>query len=203
VLRLASRADASLACDSIVIAPLPYSSLKFVTPKSMTRHRELGSDQVMSLRAGKTTAVVVALMFPLLLTACSHAAKPVPPSVMLGFCGSTLQVKPDVVLVVCNTNDITARNLTWSGWGEPTATAKGSAVVNLCAFTDCANGNYVSVPIEMAASKIVHCSKNTRAYSTLRYVFPGGSPFRGMPSVEYSPGFGTVPPANQTVSLTC
>jgi hypothetical protein len=191
------------ARDSIVIASLPYSCLKFVTPKLMTTHRELGSDQVMSLRAGKPAVVVVALMFPLLLTACSHAAKPVPPSVMLGFCGSTLQVKPDVVLVVCNTNDITARNLTWSGWGEPTATAKGSAVVNLCAFSDCANGNYVSVPIEMAASKIVHCSKNTRAYSTLRYVFPGGSPFRGMPSVAYSPVFGTVPPENQTVSLTC
>jgi hypothetical protein len=169
----------------------------------MTRHRELGSDQVMSVRAGKTTAVVVALMFLLLPTACSHAAKPVPPPVMLGFCGYTLQVKPDVVLVVCNTNDITARNLTWSGWGAPTATAKGSAVVDLCAFTDCADADYVSFPIEMAASKIVHCSKNTRAYSTLRYVFPGGSPFRGMPSFVYSPGFGTVPPANETVSLTC
>jgi hypothetical protein len=158
----------------------------------------------MSLRAGKTiTAVVVALMFPLLLTACGHAAKPVPPSVMLGFCGYTLQVKPDVVLVVCNTDDITARNLTWSGWGEPTATAKGSAVVDLCAFTYCASPDIVSVPIEMAASKIVHCSKNTRAYSTLRYVFANGSPFAGMPSVAYTPVFGTVPPANQTVSLTC
>jgi hypothetical protein len=157
----------------------------------------------MSLRAGKTTAVVLALMFPLLLTACSQAAKPVPPSVMLGFCGSTLQVKPDVVLVVCGTDDITARNLTWSGWGEPTATAKGSAVVDLCAFTDCASPDLVSISIEMAASKIVRCAKNTRAYSTLRYVFPGGSPFRGMPSVEYSAQLGTVPPADQTVSLTC
>jgi hypothetical protein len=168
----------------------------------MTRHREPGGDQVMSLRAGKTTAVVVALMF-LLLTACSHAAKPVPRPVMLGFCGYTLQVKPDVVLVVCNTNDITARNLTWSDWGEPTATAKGTAVVDLCAFTDCVDAEYVSFPIEMTASKIVHCSTNTRAYSTLRYAFPGGSPFQGMPASAYSPGLGTVPPTNQTVSLTC
>ena len=169
----------------------------------MTRHREPGSDQVMSLRAGRTSAFVVALMFPLLLTACSHAAKPVPPPVMLGFCGSTLQVKPDLVLVVCNTNDITARNLTWSDWGEPTATAKGTAVVDLCAFTDCVDADYVSFPIEMTASKIVHCSTNARAYSTLRYAFPGGSPFQGMPTSAYSPGLGTVPPANQTVSLTC
>ena len=172
-------------------------------PKLTTGHRGLGSDRVMIVRAGKTTAVVAASISVLLLTACSHAAKPVPPSVMLGFCGYALQVKPDVVLVVCNTNDITARNLTWSGWGEPTATAKGSAIVDLCAFSDCANANYVSVPIEMAASKIVHCSKNTRAYSTLRYVFPAGSPFAGVPSAAYSPAYGTVPPANQTVSLTC
>jgi hypothetical protein len=162
-----------------------------------------GSERVMSLRAVKITAVVVALMFPLLLTACSHAAKPVPPSVTLGFCGSSLQVKPDVVLVVCNTNDITASNLTWLGWGQPTATAKGSAIVNLCAYTDCANGNYVSVPIQVAVSTIVRCSKNTRAYSTLRYAFPDGSPYQGVPSIVYSPGFGPVPPANQTVSLTC
>jgi hypothetical protein len=57
----------------------------------------------------------------------------------------------------------------------------------------------------MTASKIVHCSKNTRAYSTLRYAFPDGSPFQGVPAnVQASFGQGQpVPPANQTVSLTC
>ena len=114
---------------------------------------------------------------------------------------------PDVVLVVCNTDDITARNLIWSDWGKPTASARGSATVNLCAYEDCASGNYVSVTIEMTASKIVHCSKNTRAYSMLRYAFPNGSPFQGVPAtVKTSGSFGQdqpVPPANQAVSLTC
>lgn len=39
-------------------------------------HRQcagFGGEQVMSLLAAKTTAVVAVLMFPLLLTACSHA----------------------------------------------------------------------------------------------------------------------------------
>ena len=162
----------------------------------------------MNVLAGKTRAVVAIFMFPLvLLTACSHATKPVPPSVALGFCGSNPQVMPGVVLVVCNTDDITARNLIWSDWGKPAATAKGSATVDLCAYEDCASGNYVSVPIEMTASKIVHCSKSTRAYSTLRYLFPNGSPFQGIPASVKSPGsFGQDqpdPPANQTVSLTC
>jgi hypothetical protein len=162
----------------------------------------------MNLLAGKAPAVVVALMSALLLlTACSHATKPVPPPVTLGFCGNNLQVRPGLVLVVCNTDDITARSLIWSDWGKPTASARGTATVDLCAFTDCYAGDYVDVPIEMTASKIVHCSKNTRAYSTLRYVFPNGSPFKNMPAIGYTTGYQgpdqTVPPKNQTVSLTC
>lgn len=162
----------------------------------------------MSVLAGKACAVVATLMFPLLLlSACSQATKPVPPPVTLvtlGFCGSNPQVMPDVVLVVCNTNDITGRNLIWSGWGKPTATAKGSATVDLCAYEDCISGEYTSVPIEMTASKIVQCSKNTRAYSTLRYVFTDGSPFQGVRTTgKTSAHDQPVPPANQTVRLTC
>ncbi len=162
----------------------------------------------MNVLAGKIRAVVAISMFPLLLlTACSQAAKPVPPPVTLGFCGSNRQMMPGVVLVVCNTDDITARNLIWSDWGKPTATAKGSATVDLCAYEDCAAGDYASVPIEMTASKIVHCSKNARAYSTLRYTFPSGSPFQDVPTAAQTPSsFGQdqpLPPANQTVSLTC
>jgi hypothetical protein len=160
----------------------------------------------MNVLAGKRRAVGAMLLFPLpLLAACSHAANPVPPPVTLGFCGSGPQIMPDLVLVVCNTDDITARNLTWSDWGKSTATAKGSATVDLCAYVDCASGDYSSVPIEMTASKIVHCSKNARAYSTLRYAFPDGSPFQGVPAdVQASFGQGQpVPPPNQTVSLTC
>jgi len=66
----------------------------------------------MNVLAGKTRAIVAISMFPLLLlTACSHVTKPVSPPVALGFCGSNPQVMPGVVLVVCNTDDITARNL--------------------------------------------------------------------------------------------
>jgi hypothetical protein len=167
-----------------------------------------------NVRVRKITGVVAALVLPLLLTACSHAVKPVappapvPPQVTLGFCGSTPEVMPDVVLVVCSTDDITARNLVWSDWGRQTARATGSATVDLCAWTDCASGDYVSVPIQMTASKIVQCTKSRRAYSTLHYVFPDGSPFSSVPVSADSPAFfggqnQPIPPRNQTVSLTC
>jgi hypothetical protein len=163
----------------------------------------------MNMLAGRTRAVVATLMLLVpLLTACTHATKPVPPPVTLGFCGSNPQVMPGIVLVVCNTDDITARNLTWSDWGKPTATAKGSATVDLCAYEDCASGDYASVPIGITVSKIVHCPKNAWAYSILRYVFPNGSPFQGVPANVKTPGYSAgqdqpLPPANQTVSLTC
>ena len=151
---------------------------------------DIGSSvaRVMSMPAGKTTAVMAALMLLLLLVACGHAPEPAPPPVTMGYCGSNPQVKPDVVLVVCNTNDITAENLTWSDWGMQTARAKGSAVVDLCSYEEYASGDYVTVPIEMIASKIVHCARNARAYSTLRYVFPDGSPFQGVPAAVNSTG---------------
>jgi hypothetical protein len=155
--------------------------------------------------APKTRVVVATLVFPLLLlVACSHATQSASPPVTLGYCGSNLQVMPDTILVVCNTNDIAATSLKWSNWGKSTATAKGSATVDLCAYEDCASGDYTTVPIEMIVSKIVHCSNNARAYSTLRYIFPGGSPFQGVPADAKVNGQDQpVPPTNQTVSLTC
>ena len=156
-------------------------------------------------------AVVAALAPLLLLSACSHAAAPAPPAppaVTMSFCGSNPQVKPDLVLVVCNTDDITARNLAWIDWGKQMATARGTAIVDLCAYEDCHTGGFGSVSVTVIASNIVHCAKNTRAYSTLRYAFPGGSPWPGTPADMNTSGYiagpnRVLPPANQTVSLTC
>jgi hypothetical protein len=174
----------------------------------------------MNARAGKWRAVVAVLMFPLLLVvACSGASQPAPRPVTLSYCGDGAQVRPDVVLVVCYTTDITATSLIWSDWGKPTATAKGSALVDLCSYENCGTGDYVTVPIKIAVSKIVNCAKSTQAYSTLRYAFPGGSPFQGVPADVKDLANGQdqpvpatnqtdghdmpIPPANQTVSLAC
>jgi hypothetical protein len=157
----------------------------------------------------KTPALAAILLLPLLLlAACSHATPVAPPPVAMGYCGSNLQMRPDVVLVVCNTDDITATGLKWSGWGNPMATAKGSATIDVCAYSDCANGAYTVVPIKVIASRIVSCAKKTRTYSTLRYVFPDGSPWPGLPANTTATGDMAapnrpLPPKDQTVSLTC
>jgi hypothetical protein len=59
------------------------------------------------------TAAVTALLPLLLLTACGQAARPAAPPVTMSFCGYSSQVRPDVVVVVCQTADITARDLKW------------------------------------------------------------------------------------------
>jgi hypothetical protein len=176
---------------------------------------------VVNVRAGKWRAVVAVLIFfPLLLVAaCSGASQPAPRPVTLSYCGGGAQVRPDVVLVVCNTNDITATSLIWSDWGKPTATAKGSALVDLNSYEASSTPDYVRLPIEIAVSKIVNCAKSAQAYSTLRYAFPDGSPFQGVPADVKNlaneqdgpvPAKGQTdgidmyyPPANQTVSLAC
>lgn len=100
------------------------------------------------------------------------------------------------------------RYLVWTAWGKSTATASGTAVADLCAYEDCHTGSFTSVHIRLIASKIANCAKNVRAYSTLRYVFVGTSPWEGIPANVKTSGYITgpgrpLPPANQTVSLTC
>jgi len=126
----------------------------------------------------------------------------------MSFCGSAPQPVPTVVDVICNTGDITARNLAWSGWGRATATATGTAVVDLCAYEDCHTGAFGNVPIKLIASKIAGCAGHGRAYTQLHYVFADGSPWAGVPAdmktSSYMAGPGrTLPPANQTVGLSC
>jgi hypothetical protein len=159
--------------------------------------------------AGKLCRVAITGLFLGLFAAgCSHAAAPAPPAVTISYCGSDSQPEPAIVEVVCNTDDITARNLAWTAWGKPTATAQGVAVVDLCAYEDCHTGSFGTVPIRLVATRISACGMNKRAYMTLRYVFTGGSPWPGVPAdmntSHYMVGSDRpLPPPDQTVGLTC
>jgi hypothetical protein len=149
-----------------------------------------------------------ALLSVLFLAGCGHAARNVPPAVTISFCGSHPQPAPAVVEVICNTDDITARKLSWTAWGKSTAAAQGVAVVDLCAYEDCHTGSLGTVPIRLIASKIIACAGKRRAYTTLRYVFVHGSPWPGIPADMSTSGYISganriLPPRDQTVGLTC
>jgi len=126
----------------------------------------------------------------------------------MSFCGGHPQPAPSVVDVICDTDDITARDLAWTAWGKPTATADGRAVVDLCAYEDCHTGAFGTVAIKLIASQITACPGKRRAYTTLRYVFVHGSPWPGIPADLNTSGYiagahRILPPRNQTVGLTC
>lgn len=166
--------------------------------------------RVISMRASRAGAVAAAVTMPVLLSACSHQApsRTPPPAVTMAFCGGSAQARPTVVEVICATNDITARDLAWSGWGRPVATASGTAVVDLCAAEDCHTGEYASAAIVLVASGLAPCSHRRRGYSRLQYVFVGTSPFAGVPANMNFSGYMSAPdrprlPANQTIRLSC
>jgi hypothetical protein len=163
----------------------------------------------MSIRTISAMAAVM-LTAPLALTACNPSAAPASPAkpVMMTDCNGLRHARPQIVNVVCESDAITARKLTWSAWGATAATAIGTAVVDVCAWEDCHTASYNAYPIVVIASKIVKCTKGRPVYSRLQYVFVGQSPFAGLPKNlgisnsmfgSHRPG----PPHNQTVSLHC
>jgi hypothetical protein len=169
-----------------------------------------GPGEGLDMRARMTWAAVAVTVLALFLAACGQAGRPAStrPRVTMAFCGGSPQARPDVLDVICLTDDITARNLAWTGWGRPVATAAGTAVVDLCAMEDCHTGSYQSAPIVLIASAIRACPRHRRAYSRLQYVFVGRSPFAGLPAGASTRNFMTGPgrvtmPADQTVSVAC
>jgi hypothetical protein len=148
----------------------------------------------------------------LALTACgppASSARAAAKPVTMTDCNGLHHTTPPIVTVICQSDAITARNLTWSAWGTPVATAIGAAVVDACAFEDCHTATYSAYRIVVIASKIVKCAKGRQVYSRLQYVFVGHSPFADLPTKglgianslfgSHRPG----PPHNDTVSLPC
>jgi len=171
---------------------------------------ETGLGEGRDMRARMIWTVIAVTLPALLLAACGQPARPVRtlPRVTMAVCGGRPQARPDVLEVICLTDYITARKLAWTDWGQPVATAAGTAVVDLCAMEDCHTGSYQAAPIVLIVSGIRSCPQHRRSYSRLQYVFAGRSPFAGLATGASAQNFMTgagrlTMPADQTVSVAC
>jgi hypothetical protein len=106
------------------------------------------------------TAMTVLAAAALLAVGCStsHPAASAPGPQRLADCTGVPHVRPTVV-VRCIDDSMIARQLKWSGWGTPVATATGTAILNMCEFVpqDCALGDYQSYSVVLIASGSLRC----------------------------------------------
>ena len=154
------------------------------------------------MRAGRRVATAVIAAAAVLAPACTgHPAAGQGPAVRLAVCGGRPQARPTVVVIGCANNSIIVKNLAWSGWGRPVATAVGTAVVNLCAVEDCFNSDAHAYPVVLIASGTRGCPQGLRAYSQVQYVFAGRSPLLAVPARLMSAG--GVPQATEVVTVGC
>lgn len=163
----------------------------------------------MAAKGALATAVRLILLAAL-LAGCSHSPGAAAGRAVarLANCGSKPEPRPAVIVIVCANNSITARDLKWSNWGKPVTAAIGTAVVDLCAYTDCHTGSYRSAPIVVIATRLVRCSARVSGYSRVQYVFAGTSPFQGTPAgTKYFSHFLTGPsrpgPSSQALVQPC
>jgi hypothetical protein len=119
--------------------------------------------------------VMAAAVLALLTAGCSQAAKPAVPAgpSRLADCVGHPQVRPAMVIVRCADTSLTARNLKWSDWGAPVATATGTAVINNCEFQDCHTGSYSAHRVVLVVSGALACPKGGRAYAKIQTMFVG------------------------------
>jgi hypothetical protein len=113
----------------------------------------------------------------LLAVGCSSSPKPDAPGGphRLADCNGLPQLRPAVVIVRCADDGMIARQLKWSGWGTPIATATGMATLNMCEFVpqDCAAGSYRTFPVVLIVSGSLRCPKGGPAYARIQTVLAG------------------------------
>ncbi len=93
-------------------------------------------------------------------------------SVSIYDCSTTSSVAPSSMVLTCADANTLVKNLRWSGWGQPTATATGVGSWNDCT-PDCASGKWKSAPVTISAYRIRH-GHYTRVNGTNQHLFGGG-----------------------------
>lgn len=109
------------------------------------------------------------------------AASPAPPTYLAECLADELTQRPTSYTLACADGNASLDQLTWSGWGEPTATARGVVVSNTC-DPDCANGALRRDEATAVASGL-RPRGSVRLYTKVTVTYPGTVP-EGVPRVE-------------------
>jgi hypothetical protein len=92
---------------------------------------------------------------PLKITNCNNAAS-----------------KPKRLTLTCGDGNTYLKNMSWSDFGDATATGKGTFVSNTCE-PNCSEGKNVSYPVTVKAQGHKKCKKGGMVYAKLSLTYTG------------------------------
>ena len=81
---------------------------------------------------------------------------------------------PKQLTLTCGDGNTVLKGLTWTNFGKPTASAKGTFVINLCE-PNCASGKDASYPVTVKATSAKKC-KGGSVYNRLTLTFTARKP---------------------------
>jgi hypothetical protein len=99
-------------------------------------------------------AMAASAASPLKITNCNKAAS-----------------SPKTLTLTCGDGNTVLKAMTWSSFGAPTASGKGTFVTNTCE-PNCAQGKDVSYPVSVKAEGRKKC-KGATVYAKLSLTYPG------------------------------
>jgi hypothetical protein len=100
-------------------------------------------------------AISASAATPLKVTNCNKAAS-----------------QPKLLTLTCGDGNTVLKNLKWSSFGAPTASAKGTFVTNDCE-PNCSEGKDLSYPVTIKAQGSKKCKKGGTVYAKLSITYTG------------------------------
>ncbi|WP_405922237.1 hypothetical protein [Streptomyces sp. NBC_00122] len=106
------------------------------------------------------------------------APTPKPGTVVVADCFDQAQVRPEEYLLACGDGNNRLVELRWDTWGQRTATATGTDMVNDCS-PNCAAGRFHPYPVTVTLSKPQPWPErdHVRRFTMIRLVYPDNAPY--------------------------
>ncbi|MER7466695.1 hypothetical protein [Streptomyces sp. NPDC097981] len=137
----------------------------------------LGPARRTRIRTATLLCAVAALVAGTVPASAQTRAVLDPAPVVVVDCFSEAQVRPEEFLLACGDGNNRLVGLGWDTWGQRTATATGTDMVNDCK-PYCAAGRFHAYPVKVTLSRPQPWPEqpDVQQYTTIRLVYPGTAP---------------------------